>query len=140
MTLGEANGLIQSRWGIRSAAEPNDLNGAAFALMPSDDVFSLFGAQAGQGLLSTTDFLALIRSTCQFIKDYPDSGNNRLIILKAPNLAMGDGYANTLKKYNSVSGGNIIAVTGGTLSGYTADQLYNFVVQNIQEIQNLTQD
>jgi hypothetical protein len=140
MTMKEANDLIQKRWGIRSASAPDDLGGAAFAVMPTDDPMDLFTAQAGQGILSTTSFLNLIRSTCQWIKDYRESGNNYLLIIKVPRLSIAEGYENTLKKHNSAASSTIAKVTPAPLSSYTVDELYNFVVANIPDVSNLTPD
>lgn len=140
MTVAEANGLIQQRWGIRSASSPTDLGGAAFAVMPTDDAFDLIGKEAGQGVLSTTNFLRLIRSTCRFIKEYEDSENNYLLIIRVPRLSIGDGYKGTLKKHNSAAGSTIVKATSAPLGSYTVDELYNFVIANIPDVNGLTQD
>ena len=138
MTIADANDLIRKRFGIRSAKTNKDMSGAGFALMPSDNPVELATATEHEGILSTSRFYQLIKSTCKWILDYPGAEDNYLIIFKAPNLGMGGGYEGTLGKYNNVTGGEILIWT--PLKGYTVDALFSFVVENLPDIRLLTPD
>lgn len=124
-----ASALTNQQWqnicfdalGLRSATTQVDVGNAGFRM--DDGVAPLNCRPPPPG---TWD--AVLRNTITFIKNYPNSGNNYLLIVRCVGTA--ERYAGSFPKCNSTHG-PITAATPNTISTYTIDQLINWVNANI---------
>ena len=133
MTAIEAHSLLQNRFAIRSAYTADNLDGASFALVPTNyEVFS-------NAETSTTTFYDQIRASCQFIVDRA-TDDGYFLLLKNKSPGMGGGYpdSGTLDKYNSAIGSEVLLAI--KIKGHSADSLFQTVIGNITMIKNLTPD
>ncbi|RDV01834.1 hypothetical protein [Undibacter mobilis] len=107
--------------GLRSATSQVDVGKAGFRM--DDGV-----APAARAKPPPPTWDATLRSTIAFIKAYPDSGGNYLLIVQCVGTA--ERYGTTFPKCNSTQT-PITAATPKTLSEYTDDELIDWVNANI---------
>jgi len=107
--------------GLRSATSQADVSGAGFRMdngVPPQDC-----AKPAPAAWDDT-----LRATINFIKDFPGSGGNYLLIARCS--GTGERYAGSFPKCNSTQK-PITAATPHTLSAYSKEELIKWVNDNI---------
>lgn len=121
--------ITQQQWrniclnalGLRSAITQVDVGNAGFRM--DDGVQPQDCLQPPPGNWNTR-----LRTTIEFIKNYPNSGNNYLLIVRC--IGTAERYGGTFPKCNATQG-PITAATPNTISNYTVDQLIDWVNANV---------
>lgn len=109
--------------GLRSAARPNDVAGAAYAM---DDGVDPIGCI----IPTPADWDSNLRGTLQTILDHADSAHRYLLIVnRAP--ATSERYAGTFPKVNSVANSDVLAYI--PLALQTVDTLKTWVIAHIPD-------
>lgn len=118
---GQWRNVCGNSLGLRSATTQVDVGNAGFRMddgVPPQNCF-----QPPPGNWDTR-----LRSTIEFIKNFPNSSNNYLLIVRCVGTA--ERYGGTFPKCNSTHA-PITAATPNTLSTYTVNELINWVNANI---------
>ncbi|HWK94086.1 MAG TPA: hypothetical protein VNR39_01560 [Pseudolabrys sp.] len=124
-----AHAITRQQWsnicfdslGLRSATSQVDVSGAGFRL---DDGVS--AEQCAKPPPANWD--TRLSATIDFIKNYPDSGGNYLLIVRC--VGTGERYVGSFPKCNSTQR-PISAATPNTISSYSKEELIKWVNDNI---------
>ncbi|HWK94088.1 MAG TPA: hypothetical protein VNR39_01570 [Pseudolabrys sp.] len=119
LTQQQWTNVCTNLWGLRSGANPGDINGAGYGM----DNGNAVPMNCFQPAPANWD--ALLNGTITLIKGFPNSGGRYLLIVSGcPGLA--PDYPGAFPKCNHVNGAVQFA-TPLTMANYTVPQLINWV-------------